>query len=299
MHDMLAQDRALLGRVEALMGEALVSVETPAGGYSSARRWLVTGASGRSAFVKVGVTPVSETALRREALVYERLHLPCMPEVYGWDPGSPPILLLLDLSECTWPPPWTPAMIDRALDTIDEVHAARAALPSYAEIHDLADDWWGRIAAAPDAFLRLGLVSREWFERNAEVLAASARTISPAGSSVIHFDLRSDNLCFSPTRAYLIDWSHACIGNGRVDLALFLPGLAAEGGPRPEDVLPDQPGLACWAAGCFAWYASKPPLPAAPGVRPMQRRHLEAALPWAVRALGLEPVVQGGRPAPA
>jgi hypothetical protein len=296
---MLAQDRALLARVEALLGDTLAFLETPQGGYSSARRWLATGAKGRTAFVKIGVTPIAETNLRREAQVYERLRLPCMPEVYGWDAESPPILLLSDLSECTWPPPWTPGTVERALETIHAVHAARAPLPTCAEIHDIPDDWWGRIAAAPERFLRLSVVSSEWLERHLHALSASARTVSAAGASVVHFDLRSDNLCFSPTRSYLVDWSHACLGNGRVDLAQFLPGLAAEGGPLPEEVLPDEPGLASWVAGCLAWYASKPPIPTAPGVRPMQRRHLEAALPWAVRALGLEPLVQGGRSAPA
>lgn len=33
-------------------------------------------------------------SLLREAVVYERLRLHCMPGVYGWDGASPPVLLL-------------------------------------------------------------------------------------------------------------------------------------------------------------------------------------------------------------
>lgn len=285
---------SLAVRVQALLGERLLAAQPERGGYSSAQRWLVTGRDGRTAFAKIGVTPASAKSLRQEASVYELLALPCMPEVYGWDDdASPPILLLSDLSRNEWPPPWTADKVDRVLEVIDSVHSADGSLPEYAEVQDASDDWWGRVAARPEAFLRLNVVASDWFHRNVDALAQSARTVSCAGSSVTHFDLRSDNVCFSSTRTYLVDWSHACLGNASLDLGLFLPGLAAEGGPHPGVILPADAAVASWVAGCFAWHASKPHIPTAPGVRTMQLRHLESALPWAVRELGLEPVGEG------
>lgn len=282
-------ERALVIRVEALLGDRLIAAMPAIGGYSSAQRWIVRAHGGRTAFAKVGVTPVSAMDLRREATVYERLSLPCMPEVYGWDAAEPPVLVLCDLSIHAWPPPWTTNRVDRVLQVIDSVHSASAQLPQYAEAQDADEDWWGRISAAPEAFLRLDVARPDWFHRNVGVLAARARTVSCAGSSVTHYDLRSDNLCFSSTRTYLVDWSHACLGNPRLDLALFLPNLAVEGGPLPEVILPADPAAASWVAGFFAWHASKPHIPTAPAVRTMQRRLLEAALPWAARELDLEP----------
>ncbi len=38
--------------------------------------------------------------------------------------------------------------------------------------------------------------------------------------------------------------SHACLGNPRIDLGLFLPGLSAEGGPPSDEVMPDAPDVA-------------------------------------------------------
>lgn len=290
---MLGLEHSIVLRVEALLGDRLVAAEPCGGGYSSAQRWVVRTSRGNTAFAKIGVTPVSAMDLRREAEVYERLNLPCMPEVHGWDATAPPVLLLSDLSKCVWPPPWTAERIDRVLQVIDSVHSASAQLPNYAEVQDADEDWWGRVASAPEPFLRLNVVSPDWFHRNVPALAASARTVSCAGSSVTHYDVRSDNLCFASTRTYLVDWSHACLGNPRLDLALFLPSLASEGGPLPQDILTADAAAASWVAGFFAWHASKPHIPTAPDVRTMQRRLLESALPWATRELDLEPLGGG------
>jgi hypothetical protein len=43
-------------------------------------------------------------------------------------------------------------------------------------------------------------------------------------------------------------------------------------------------------AGFFAWHASKPFIPSAPGVREMQRTLLRKALPWAISELNLAAV---------
>jgi len=293
---MLALEEPIAARIESLLGDRLAAAHPVSGGYGSAQRWLATTRGGAAVFVKIGATPVSARFLRQEALVYERLRIPCMPEVHGWDGAWPPLLLLTDLSGGVWPPPWTSGMVGRALQVIDAVHGASAPLPKYADVHDASEDWWDRLAAAPEAFLALKLVSPGWFDRNVELLGSSARTVTGAGSSVTHFDLRSDNFCFSRERTHLVDWSHACLGNARLDLGLFLPGLNAEGGPPPEAVLPDAAAVASWVAGFFAWHASKPHIPTAPGVRTMQRIHLGPALSWAARALSLEPFGAGDRP---
>ena len=45
--------------------------------------------------------------LRREIHVYQRVHGSFMPKLVAWDEHDlEPILILEDLSTCTWPPPW-------------------------------------------------------------------------------------------------------------------------------------------------------------------------------------------------
>ena len=146
------------------------------------------------------------------------------------------------------------------------------------------------MATAPAAFLALGLCSVHWLEGALPALLAAEQTTVLGGNCLLHFDVRSDNLCLAGDRLVLVDWNWACVGNGRMDVAGWLSSLHAEGGPRPEEILPDEPGFAAFLSGCWAWRAGlPPPVPGSP-VRAVQLRQLRAALPWAVRELGLEPL---------
>jgi aminoglycoside phosphotransferase (APT) family kinase protein len=214
-----------------------------------------------------------------------------MPLVVSWqDDEVAPMLILEDLSNLDWPPPWSELTIAAALATTEQMHRSRGELLSYEERNGTEWDWWRAVENEPEPFLRLNVVSREWLQNSLPVLVESAGSVNPSGPCVVHGDLRSDNFCFSAKETRLVDWSLACLGNPKVDLGLFLPGLAAEQGPSPEEILPREPGIAAWVAGFFAWHAAKPLIPSAPGVREMQRRLLREALPWAIRELNLAAV---------
>jgi hypothetical protein len=79
------------------------------------------------------------------------------------------------------------------------------------------------------------------------------------------------------------------VGNARLDVAFWLPTLVAEGGPRPEAILPHAAAEAAFVAGFFAARAGQPPIPGAPAIRPLQLEQLRHALPWACRELALQP----------
>jgi aminoglycoside phosphotransferase (APT) family kinase protein len=144
---------------------------------------------------------------------------------------------------------------------------------------------WHDVARDPGPFLSLGLVTREWLDAALPALLdASDRTLV-AGDSVVHCDVRSDNLCLRDGRAVLFDWNHARIGNPAFDVAFWLPSLKLEGGPDPHEIGVDE--LAALVAGFFAAHAGLPPPEGAPLVRGFQRAQLEVALPWACMVLGL------------
>jgi len=281
-------------RIERLCGTQIFGARRVTMGYGATQRWLVDTVSGSRYFVKVGVTPPSIDALRHEASVYERFRLRCMPAVVAWeDNEKSPILVLEDLSGLEWPPAWSEETVGKALALIDTVHASSGPLLSYEERNGTEWDWWRAVEREPEGFLRLNITTPEWLRSSLPALIKYAASVSPTGSAVGHFDLRSDNFCFSRDEARLVDWSLACLGNAKLDLGLFLPCLAAEHGLSPESVLPNEPGIAAWVAGFFAWHAGKPVIPTAPGVRVLQQKLLRAALPWVTNELGLQ---DHGRP---
>ncbi len=94
-------------------------------------------------------------------------------------------------------------------------------------------------------------------------------------------------MCFVGRTAKLIDWAGACLSNPALDLGAWLPSLAFEGGPAPDDILPAAADIAAWVSGYFAARAGLPDIPDAPFVRRVQREQLSTALPWMQRALRL------------
>lgn len=122
------------------------------------------------------------------------------------------------------------------------------------------------------------------------MLREAAESAPIAGESLLHLDVRSDNICLVERGAVLVDWNWAHVGNPDLDLAFWLPSLAAEGGPQPDEVLPAEGGFAAAVAGFFGSRAGLPPPPTAPTVRAVQLAQLRVALPWAARALDLPPL---------
>jgi Phosphotransferase enzyme family len=257
------------------------------GASETAARWIVAD-DAHSAFVKIGATERTAGWTRMEHRNYAAISGWFLPRVLGFDDdGARPALALEDLSREVWPPPWTNERIGAVLEAL----AAIARTPPPAHLLGLEIQWdasWRGVERNPGAFLALGLCSPAWLERNLPALIAAADHAPLSGTSMIHLDVRSDNLCFRDGRAVLIDWNHAGVGNADLDVAFWLPSLQAEGGPPPEEILQQAPGLAAFVAGFFCNHAGEDPLTEAPHVRPLQLAQARTALPWAARALGLE-----------
>ena len=257
------------------------------GGYTPAERWIVTFDDATRAFAKFGSTDLVAEWLRREHRAYLDIDGPFMPRILGWSDEPVPALLLEDLSGAHWPPPWHPGQVDQVLETLRLVSATQC--PNWATpIRELdVFDGWSRIAADPDPFLALGLVSRHWLDGALGALLAAGVPHELEGDSLLHLDVRSDNLCVRAKSALLVDWNQVTRGNALFDVAAWLPSLASEGGPLPEAVSPDAGIFAAALAGYFCSRAPMPTIPDAPLVRAVQLAQARTALPWAARWLGL------------
>lgn len=285
-------EQTLRARLERALGKRIVEAARRTGGYSRALRLQLSLADGSSVFAKVATTSDTARWLRREAVVYQALgSRPFLAEFQGFDDHpEQPFLLLEDLSAAHWPPPWDTERVDAVLAALTMVRTAPVpvATPSL-EAERMVLCQWATIAADPKPFLSLGLCSDKWLARTLPTLLAAEKKLVLAGESLVHLDIRSDNLCFVGGRAVIVDWNWSSVGNPEADLACWLPSLHAEGGPLPENLLPDGAPWAAALTGFFGAQAGLPPPEGAPTVRTVQLRQLRSALPWAVRSLGLPP----------
>jgi hypothetical protein len=275
----------IIARVSALLHETPRAWQAVTGGYTPAARWLAH-LNDKAVFVKHATTPLTQKMLRRELLSYETISGDFMPSALAWqDHEDEPLLIIEDLSAAHWPPPWTPTHIDAVRAMLDRLHAQTA--PSELPPCALTPSW-PKVAADPAPFLSLGIVSAAWLDAALPAILAAEAACQIEGDALCHFDIRSDNLCFRPDgRAVLIDWAEACRGNPALDLGAWLPSLAREGGPSPDEILPNRPDVAAMICGYFAARAGLPIIPDAPRVRDIQAKQLSTALPWMIRALGL------------
>lgn len=271
---------------------------TPANarGCTANERWIVCLDDGRSAFLKAAVDENTAIWLRSEHQIYSHVSGDFMPQFLGWHDDELPVLFIEDLSACHWPPPWTNAQIEAVRDALHQLAATPVAdalqstLPRMEEYHKgkAGLPGWKDVAANTQPFLGLNFCSASWLEKCLPILMAAASAAQLRGESLVHNDIRSDNLCFRDGQAILVDWNWARIGNPLFDVAAWLPSLHSEGGPRPEDVMPHgATEIASFMSGYWASQAGRPPYPNAPRVRPLQLQCLKSALPWAVRALNL------------
>jgi hypothetical protein len=278
--------------IERATGASPVSWESATrSGYGvNTSRWHVILADGRDAFVKIALDDLAAAWLRKEHNVYANVSGTFIPPFMGWRDDDVTLLVIEDLSDALWPPPWPDHGVAAVLAALDAVHRATPP-PGLETLESKREslDGWRRVASDPEPFLAVGLCSEEWLNTALPVLLAATAACRLDGDAFLHLDVRSDNLCFRRGEVILVDWNWAVVGNPDLDLVAWLPSLRLEGGPEPWELVPDSKGLAALMAGFFASFAGLPPPPTAPNVREIQRRQAEVALPWAARELGLSP----------
>src|SRR5260221_3193136 len=112
-------------RIERAIGSRPVRYEPRVGGYSTADRFAVTLADGRSVFVKSAEAPNLAGFLRPEHEVFAALTGSFIPALIGWDDdGNHLRLAIEDLSGADWTPQWDTDRIAAVLAALDEVAAA-------------------------------------------------------------------------------------------------------------------------------------------------------------------------------
>jgi Ser/Thr protein kinase RdoA (MazF antagonist) len=140
----------------------------------------------------------------------------------------------------------------------------------------------------------------EWALRHLDRLVALEEDCLIAvddGDTLVHGDIRSDNVLLAGRCAVFVDWPHASRGSAVFDLVAWAPSVALEGGPDPEDLLtryrPPRPcrreqvtAMVAGVAGFFTSESPRPDPPGLPTLRAFQSAQGRVALEWLRRRTG-------------
>lgn len=285
---------------ERAAGSTVLETRDATGGFSPGCCTVLSLRGGRTVFVKAvgsALNPHSPRMHRREARVAAALPraapLPVLLDTF--DDGDWIALLYEGIAGALPATPWREDDLTAVLDGLADLHEALTPCPieaiepaSVREAHLFSG--WRSLAEAAE--LPDGL--DEWSRRHLDRLAATEPACLAAiddGDTLLHGDIRSDNVLLGQAGPVFIDWPHASRGAPVRDLVGWAPSVALEGGPEPAELLarfrpaagtdPDAvTAILAGVAGFFTAQALGPPEPGLPGLRPFQDAQGVAARAW-------------------
>lgn len=296
--------------LEQWAGSAVVSANSQRNGFSPGVAARLRLADGRRLFVKaIGPEPNPDSPRlhRREARIVaalpEELAVPRLRwsfDAEGW------VVLAFDEARGHHPAqPWRLDELERVLKGLGSLADRLTPSPLPMSEAGSAGDavarqlcGWQRLRdaaeTAPDR-VQLDPWSRRHLDALAELESRAPRAV--AGETLLHFDVRADNLLLSPDTVWFFDWPHARIGAAWLDVVGFAPSVTMQGGPPPEEVLARSPAARtadpdavtaaiATVAGYFSRGALQPPPPGLPTVRAFQAAQGVVAREWLAARTG-------------
>ena len=291
----------LRAEVEDRLGGRVVEAVTQPGGFSPGVAARLRLADGRRAFVKaVGPEPNPDSpgVHRGEARIMAALprSAPAPRMLWSLDQRGWVALAFEDVDGAQPTLPWRPGELRRVLEMVAAMAAALtpapAGIPLIADRLQDSFTGWRDLAAARTADDDLAGLD-PWAARHLDRLAAleAGWPAATEGPTLLHSDLRADNLLLTPTRVVAVDWPWACAGAAWVDLLLLLPSVTMQGGPDPEPTFAAHPVAAgadpeavttalAAVAGFLIGGSRQPPPPGLPTLRGFQLGQGLVALDW-------------------
>jgi aminoglycoside phosphotransferase (APT) family kinase protein len=297
--------------VEAQLGGAVASATSQPTGFSPGVAARLQLADGRRFFVKVigpDANPDTPAMHRREARVVAALPASApVPRLLGaYDEGEGGwVALVFEEVDGRMPAqPWQDDELARVLAAMVDLSNALtpSPLPVGEVIGSASEEFaqrlggWRRLREEQPSHLdRLDA----WSLRHLDALVVweERAAAAVAGETLLHFDLRADNILLSPERVWFVDWPLACVGAAWVDVVFFAPSVHMQGGPPPEQVIARHPALQSAdpddvtaaisaVAGFFTHRSLQPPPPGLPTVRAFQAAQGVVARAWVAQRTG-------------
>lgn len=216
------------------MGARVLADHSQTGGYSPGMASRLELKDGRAVFAKAVSSvqnPQSPDLYRREIAAMRTLPSEIASPTLLWshDDGQW-VVLVLEWIE-GWHPqdPWSSNDLARVVGTLADLATALTPSPVEATsaVEDLASLYggWSYLADQPERAGRLD----PWAQQNLGLLAEleSGWVTAVRGDTLLHTDLRADNILLTSERVVLLDWAYTVQGAAWLDLAMLLPSVAA------------------------------------------------------------------------
>jgi hypothetical protein len=288
--------------IEDRLGAPLASAYSQEGGFSPALAARLVLGDERRVFVKAigpdasSGAPGGQSSYRREARITAALpsSVPAPALIDSWEAEGWVILCFQDIAGTNPVLPWQDDQLARALGTLTAL--AGALTPSPVDAPAAAtpggSDHWRQLASEPLSVASLPGLD-PWVQQNLDVLVdlEASSEGAAAGDTLVHFDLRADNIFLNGRDVFFVDWPHARTGATWLDLAYFLPSVAMQGGPSPNELFWERPlsrgaqrhdvsSVAAGLAGFMLHGATRPAPPGIPTLRKFQLAQDQQAVLW-------------------
>jgi len=284
-------------------GGEVVEALPQTGGFSPGAAVRVRLSTGRRIFIKAvsaDQNPDSPDYYRQEARYTAALpeHAP-VPRLLGVVDERGWVVLVFDDIDGVMPDAaWRPDELRRVLDAFSQLADLLDPTPVEAPLaaERLAGSFQGwracrqmRDDGPQDALDWLDPWARRHLDALAELEVHALEAV--AGTTLIHTDIRADNILMAPDRVYFVDWPWACVGAPWVDLVLLVPSVWMHVGPEIARLVTEHPVVAkadpadvTAVAAAFTGYlvdqGHQPAPPGLPTLRAFQNAAAVASLAW-------------------
>ncbi len=290
--------------VETAAGAPVRTETSQPGGFSPGLASVLRLADGRSLFVKaagLARNPHTPGMHRTEVRILSALpaHVPAPRLLWSYDDGDWVALMTEAVDGAPPAQPWRAEELERYLGAAARLAAdltpATVEVPQVQDVFADAFLGWRRLADEPGGADGLPSWARQRLDRLAELETGWAA--AAAGDTLLHADLRADNVLLTDDGVVVVDWPHACTGAGWLDLLLAMPSIVMGRGGDPEQLWRRHPPargvdqlavttVLAAMAGFFLADSRKPAPPNLPRIREFQRAQGQAALAW-LRSRGI------------
>jgi hypothetical protein len=297
-------------QVARRLGRPVLRAENQSGGFSPGVAARCELADGRRCFIKAvsaAQNPESPDMYRREGQIAGLIppHLPAPRLLDVIDEEGWVVLIFEEVDGRLLSLPWTLEELGSTLTALSAFVMAATpcpipGLPTFFERHVEMFGCYRRLAAGHPTLSDLDPWSRRHLDRLAKLEAEWPD--ASEGNSLLHSDLRADNLLVVDDEdrpIVIVDWPHACVGAGWIDVACMLPSVGLDGGPQPlevEQALNPFDGIDAQLidrvlvglAGYFTFHGLQPDPPGLPTLRHFQRAQGVVTRDWLAARLHLE-----------